>query len=75
MHVLKEGAWITLGGQVLPNLDDSDDLRADAEAAVVAPLSTHLAIKVGYLIRYDGQPEPGFEETDTVFTTGLQVNY
>ena len=74
-HVLKEGAWISLGGQVLPNLDDADDLRADAEAAVVAPLSTHLAIKVGYLIRYDGQPELGFEETDTVFTTGLQLNY
>ena len=74
-HVLKEGAWITLGGQVLPNLDDSDDLRADAEAALVAPLSSHLALKVGYLVRYDGQPELGFEETDTVFTTGLQVNY
>jgi putative salt-induced outer membrane protein len=74
-HVLREGAWFTLGGQVLPNLDDSDDLRADAEAALVAPLSTHFAVKVGYLVRYDGQPEPGFEETDTIFTTGLQINY
>ena len=59
--------------EVLPNLEETDDLRVNTETALVAPLSRRLAIKISYVIRYDKLPEPGFEKTDRLLTSGLQV--
>ena len=39
----------------------------------MAPLSKRFAVKLSYAIRFDNLPEPGFERTDRVFTSGLQV--
>jgi putative salt-induced outer membrane protein YdiY len=47
----------------------------NAESALVAPLSDLLSLKLGYSIRYDKLPEPGFEKTDRVFSSGLQINF
>jgi putative salt-induced outer membrane protein YdiY len=38
----------------------------------VAPLSSHLALKISYVVRYDHRPEPGFRSTDRLLTSGLQ---
>jgi putative salt-induced outer membrane protein len=59
--------------EVLPNLDNGDDLRVNSETSLVAPLSARVALKVAYTIKFDNLPEPGFEETDRILTTGLQV--
>ena len=32
-----------------------------------------LALKVSYAIRFDNLPEPGFETTDRLLTTALQL--
>lgn len=43
------------------------------ETSLVAPLSSRIAFKAGYVIRFDNAPEPGFAKTDRFLTSGLQV--
>jgi putative salt-induced outer membrane protein len=69
----KPTAYFLQSIEVLPNLEETDDLRVNTETALVAPLSRRLAIKISYVIRYDKLPEPGFEKTDRLLTSGLQV--
>lgn len=61
--------------EFLPNLEDSDDYRVNSETGIIAPLSTHLALKVGYVVRFDNLPEPGRRRSDRIFTTGAQLNF
>ena len=46
----------------------------NAEAALVAPFSRHLSLKLGYVVRFDNFPEPKVK-TDRFLTSGLQVNF
>jgi putative salt-induced outer membrane protein YdiY len=59
----------------LPNLEDGNDYRINNEAAVVAPVAGRLALKASYLLQYQNAPQPGFERTDNLYTTGLQVTF
>ncbi len=70
---LGESSHLQLSSELLPNLEDSGDLRVNSTAEVVAPLSQVLSTKLSYSIRFDRQPEPGFGRTDRIFTAGLQV--
>lgn len=72
-HNVSEKAFIRQLLEVLPNLEDGDDLRLNSETSLVAPLSSTIAIKMAYGIRYDNQPEIGFKKTDRVFTSGVQI--
>jgi putative salt-induced outer membrane protein len=74
-HTFFYKAYFQQLAEVLPNLETSDDLRVNAESALVAPLSDLLALKLGYTIRYDKLPEPGFEKTDRVFGSSLQITF
>jgi hypothetical protein len=42
---------------------------------LTAPLSRPIALRVSYLIRFDNLPEPGFETTDRILTTGVQIAF
>jgi putative salt-induced outer membrane protein len=53
----------------------SEDYRINSESALVAPLSQKVAIKLGYIVRFDNLPEAGFLSTDRIFTSGLQVSF
>lgn len=74
-HLLSDKAWFSVGAQYLPQLDDVADYLFDANAELAAPLSGNVAIKLGYLLRFDSEPAPGFEDTDTIFTSGIQVAF
>jgi putative salt-induced outer membrane protein YdiY len=74
-HTFFEKAYFLQLAEVLPNLETGDDLRVNAESALVAPLSDLLSVKLSYVIRYDRLPEPGFEKTDRVFSSGLQITF
>ncbi len=74
-HLLTDRAWVSLGTQFLPDLSDFGDYLLDANAELGAPLSANAAIKLGYLVRYQSEPAPGFEDTDTVFTSGIQLAF
>jgi putative salt-induced outer membrane protein len=70
---LTETAFLTLSGEFLPNFEVSEDYRVNGIAALVAPISRAIALKVSYEVRYDHLPEPTFETTDRILTTGLQI--
>jgi putative salt-induced outer membrane protein YdiY len=47
----------------------------NTETGLVAPISSHIGLKLSYVIRFDNQPEPGFKKTDRLLTSGVQVTY
>jgi putative salt-induced outer membrane protein YdiY len=65
----------------LPNFDDSGDWRAVSETALQAAISSKLALKLGYLVRYDNEPAVAgvdadgaavyFDDTDTTTTVSV----
>ena len=61
--------------EFLPNLETNEDYRMNGEASLVAPLSRHLSIKLGYVVRFDNLPEPDVKKTDRFLTSGLQVAF
>jgi putative salt-induced outer membrane protein YdiY len=61
--------------EALPDLHRGQDFRINSETDLVAPLSRHLALKIGYAIRYANLPPPGFRTTDRLFTSDLQVSF
>jgi putative salt-induced outer membrane protein len=74
-YTFKENSYVEERVEFLPNLETSEDYRMNGEAHLVAPLSQHLAIKLGYVVRFDNLPEPGVKKTDRFLTSGLQVSF
>jgi putative salt-induced outer membrane protein len=74
-HAFTAAAFFLQTVEAIPNLKTSTDWRLNTESAVVAPLSKKLALKAGYVVRYDNLPEPGFKKTDRFLTTGLQLSF
>jgi len=61
--------------ELLPSFERSDDWRITSETSVQADLNQHLALKVGYRLRYDNLPVPGFETTDTTTTASVVLAF
>lgn len=59
--------------ELLPNFREREDLRINTESTVVAPITKEVGLKLSYVIRYDGLPQPGFLSTDRLFTSGIQI--
>jgi len=59
--------------EFLANLEDTGDLRTVSTTSLVAPLTAAIALRFGYLVRYDAVPPVGSRKLDTTFTTGIQV--
>lgn len=70
-----EKAYLQQIAQYLPNIDNSNDYRLNSETNLVAPLNHFLAVKMSYVIRTRGRPPEGFEHTDTIFRSGIQVTF
>lgn len=68
-------AYVEEVAELLSNLESTGDQRLNSTTALVAPISTAIAIRVGYLVRYDAEPPAGFEKLDTTFSTGVQVTF
>lgn len=77
MYTRTLGEKATFGQAVefLPNLENGTDLRINSETSLTAPIAAGISMKASYVIRYDGLPEPTFEKTDRILTTGLQVTF
>jgi putative salt-induced outer membrane protein len=58
-----------------PNFDDSDRWRLTSETAIQTSLSSVLAFKAGFLLRYENEPLPGVEDTDTTTTLSLVAKF
>jgi putative salt-induced outer membrane protein YdiY len=72
-HGFSNQAFVQQAVEALPNLEETDDLRLNAETQLVAPLSTQVGLKLSYVIRLDNLPEPGFRKTDRILTAGVQI--
>jgi len=74
-HVFSAAAFATQTFEWTANLETMDDQRLNSETALTAPLSRQIALRVSYVIRFDNLPEPGFETTDRILTTGVQIAF
>ncbi|MEP6765148.1 MAG: DUF481 domain-containing protein [Gemmatimonadaceae bacterium] len=74
-HFFSKTAYAFQGLEYLPSFKDSQDYRINSETSIVAPLSAHMSMKAGYIIRFDNVPEPAHVKSDRIFTTGLQFNW
>ena len=74
-HDFTKVAYFQQSAEFLPSFKASKDYRLNSESALVAPLSTHIAMKAAYVVRFDNVPERGKQKSDRIFTTGLQFNW
>lgn len=56
---------------VYPDFRTSSAYRTEVELAAQAAMNAHLALKIGYLLRYSNAPVPGFEKTDNTTTASV----
>jgi putative salt-induced outer membrane protein len=74
-YTIKDNTYVEERVEYLPNFEENVDYRVNGEASIVAPLSRHLSLKLGYVVRFDNLPEPDVKKTDRFFTSGLQVAF
>jgi putative salt-induced outer membrane protein len=68
-------AYVTQTVELVPNIETAEDYRVNAVATLVSPIARSFALRVEYQVRYDNLPEPSFQTTDRIFTTGIQVSF
>ena len=49
--------------------------RSEAELTAQAAMASHLALKIGYLLRYSNAPVPGFKKTDNTTTASVVLHW
>jgi putative salt-induced outer membrane protein len=74
-RLFSESSYFLQTVEAIPNFKDTDDFRVNTESSVVAPISSRIGVKLSYVVRFDHLPEPGFQKTDRIFTTGVQITF
>lgn len=74
-HLFTQTVYAQQIAELLPNVDDLTDTRLNTETSLVAPLSARVALRLSYVVRFDNVPEPGFQKTDRVFSSGVQLAF
>jgi len=74
-HAFTKTSYFQQLAEYLPNLQAHGDYRVNTESSIVAPLSSHAGIKIGYVVRFNSVPPAGFGKTDRILTTGIQVSF
>lgn len=80
-RMFSANAYFFQGLEVLPNLDDREDYRINSETTVVAPLSSHVAMKASYQVRFDNLPSLNaagtspLRKSDRILSTGIQLTF
>jgi len=72
-YTIRGNSYVEEKLEILENLETTADTRVDSEATLVAPLSATIALRFGYLVRFDNRPEPTFEKTDQIVSSGVQI--
>lgn len=74
-RIFSEKRYVQQLVEYLPNLQNGTDWRFNSETALIAPVSSHIGLKVAYLYYYQHLPEFGFGNTDRLFSTSLQISF
>lgn len=61
--------------EFLPDLNDSQNYRANSLTELVAPLSASVAMRFSYQVAFNNLPEPGFKKSDRLLTAGIQLSF
>jgi putative salt-induced outer membrane protein len=59
----------------MADLEDLNTMFINTESSLVAPISSTVALKLGYMVRYANRPQPGFKKTDAILSAGLQLQF
>jgi putative salt-induced outer membrane protein len=71
---ISKTAKLTEDLSFLPSLEESSDWRIESKTALQAAVSTDVALKVSYALRYANRPVRGFEKTDTQTAVSLVIS-
>lgn len=78
-HIFGEHAFFQQTAEYLPNVRETKSYLLNTESAVVAPLMKTLAVKVGYVVRFNSQPPMRdgvtLKKTDTYLSSGLTYSF
>lgn len=58
-----------------PDFTMTSAYRSEAELTAQAAMASHLALKIGYLLRYSNAPVPGFKKTDNTTTASVVLRW
>jgi putative salt-induced outer membrane protein YdiY len=58
-----------------PDFKTSSAYRTEAEVTAQAAMAAHLALKIGYLVRFANAPVPGFKKTDNTTTASVVLRW
>jgi len=58
-----------------PDFKTSSAYRTEAEITAQAAMAAHLALKIGYLLRYANEPVVGFKKTDNTTTASVVLRW
>ena len=58
-----------------PDFKTTSAYRSEAELTAQAAMNAHLALKIGYLLRYSNDPVPGFKKTDNTTTASVVLRW
>lgn len=59
----------------IADLQNPRNTLINTESALVAPISTGVGLKLGYVVHFANVPQPGFKKTDTILSAGLQLAF
>ena len=74
-HAFTKAAYLQQLAEYIPGFKTPSEYRLNTESSIVAPLSSHAGVKIGYVVRFDSRPPTNFGTTDRVLTSGIQVTY
>ena len=58
-----------------PNFSTTSAYRTEFELTAQAAMAAHLALKIGYLLRYSNDPVPSFKKTDNTTTASVVLRW
>jgi putative salt-induced outer membrane protein YdiY len=58
-----------------PDFKATSAYRSEGELTAQAAMAAHLALKIGYLLRYANAPVPGFKKTDNTATASVVLRW
>jgi putative salt-induced outer membrane protein YdiY len=58
-----------------PDFAESSAYRSEGEITAQAAMTDHLALKLGYLLRFANDPPPGFKKTDNSATASVVLRW
>ena len=58
-----------------PDFKNTSAFRNELEITAQAAMNAHLALKIGYLLRYSNEPVPTFKKTDNTTTASVVLRW